>query len=284
MERTPPSSCKATHSSSDSNINILKDTEFNPAFVPNTQRQKRQRTDEDRSDNEFTIFQETIMSMLTNWKAEQNQTLIKLVDDSSEVNARTTKIQESNREIEKSLEFLSKKYDDIERKISDYEQRRKDDRALIKSLEKHCTTLQSKLDTINQDLNSKEQWARSKNIEIKGVPQNDKENLLDLVCMIGERVNFPITKSQLDFVTRVQSRDPNQTKSIIACFNNKYIKEDFIAAARLSNKQSPLIPSVLGLKGTQKIYVNDHLTGANKDLLSKAKKIAKEKGFQFVWV
>ncbi|KAL4714499.1 hypothetical protein ACJJTC_017562 [Scirpophaga incertulas] len=70
------------------------------------------------------------------------------------------------------------------------------------------------------------------------------------------------------------------TKAILVYFINKYAKEDFVAAAR----QKRLSPTDIGLPGSHRIYINDHLTSSNKQLLSKAKTLARENGFQFVWV
>lgn len=52
----------------------------------------------------------------------------------------------------------------------------------------------------------------------------------------------------------------------------------------VDKKTSPLTVSQLGLSGNQKVFINDHLTAKNKNLLSKAKKTAAEMNFQYVWV
>lgn len=144
--------------------------------------------------------------------------------------------------------------------------------------------MKSQVEKIVIDLNEKEQWDRMNNIELKGIPQNKNENLLDLVCSLGNKIQYPLSKTQLNFATRVQTRDPDHIKPVIVCFNNRYVKEDFIAAARAAIKTSPILPSQLGLQGRSNIYVNDHLTIQNKTLLTNAKKLGKEQGFQYTWV
>ncbi|KAJ2937329.1 hypothetical protein O0L34_g17641 [Tuta absoluta] len=143
--------------------------------------------------------------------------------------------------------------------------------------------IQTRLDAIEDGLNEKEQWSRMSNVEIKGVPQSKNENLFDVVTTIGKLIQFPIQKMQLNFVTRIPTRDSKQTKPIIVCFNNRYVKEDFIAAARITMKKSPITASALGFTGNDRIFVNDHLTFRNKTLLTKAKKVKEEKGFQYLW-
>lgn len=63
--------------------------------------------------------------------------------------------------------------------------------------------------------------------------------------------------------------------------HNRYLRDDFITAAK---KYKALSTSDLGLNGNTKIFVNDHLTVENKQLLNKAKLLAREKDFAYVWV
>lgn len=145
-------------------------------------------------------------------------------------------------------------------------------------------TFQLKIESLERESHEQEQWSRMNNIEIKGVSLVKNENLFDIVSKIGSKICYPIDKTKLNFITRVPTRDPNQCKPIIACFQNRYVKEDFIAAARACNKLKPLTQSDLGLKGNQKVFVNDHLTIQNKNLLTKAKSLKAERGFRYLWV
>lgn len=146
------------------------------------------------------------------------------------------------------------------------------------------TTLQLKVESLERESQEQEQWSRMNNIEIKGVSLVKNENLFDIVSKIGSKICHPIDKTKLNFITRIPTRDPNQCKPIIACFQNRYVKENFIAAARAYNKSNPLTLSDLGLKGNQKVFVNDHLTIQNKNLLTKAKSLKMERGFRYLWV
>lgn len=94
-------------------------------------------------------------------------------------------------------------------------------------------------------------------------------------------VECPVKKEDINFITRVPSGKPNAPKPIIMCFNNRYLKEEFTAASR---KLKAANPDLLGFPNGGPIYINDHLTVQNKNLLSKAKALAKESNFQFFWV
>lgn len=153
----------------------------------------------------------------------------------------------------------------------------------LTKVEESQESVKARSSSLEDDLNAKDQWMRMNNAEIKGVPMTDKENLLDIVISIGAKIMFPITKDKINYVTRVPTRNNSGSgpKPIIVSFVNRYIKEDYVAASRLLKT---LCPSDINLRGTSRIYVNDHLTVQNKMLLNKAKSLAKENNFQFVWV
>ncbi|CAH4033181.1 unnamed protein product [Pieris brassicae] len=69
--------------------------------------------------------------------------------------------------------------------------------------------LENRVELIEKDSDLAEQWHRRNNIEVKGIPQTANENLLDLLINIGSKVNYHMTKQQLNFVARTPSRDTN---------------------------------------------------------------------------
>lgn len=156
--------------------------------------------------------------------------------------------------------------------------------AEIEKVQSQVAQLQIRLDGLEEDQNNKDQWSRINNIEIKGVPQTSNENLFDIVTKISAKVNYPISKNHINFITRVPTSEKDRIKPIIVCFCQRYVKEDFVAAARHEMKTSIITPAKIGLNGNQKIFVNDHLTIRNKMLLSKTKRSAAEAGFRYVWV
>lgn len=152
---------------------------------------------------------------------------------------------------------------------------------VVENFKDELSSLKSRVGALEEEMHTKEQWLRTNNVEIKGVPQKATENLFDIVGKIGNLVMYPVAKQNINFVTRIPSRGrASNAKSILVSFINKYTKEDFVAAAR----QKSFTPADIGLQGSHKIYVNDHLTTRNKQLLTKAKALARENNIQYVWV
>lgn len=179
---------------------------------------------------------------------------------------------------------LNQQFNDVVKefatKIQDMEQRI----TQMEVVHNQVDNIQLRLDKLEEESDRKDQWSRMNNIEIKGLPQSNNENLFDLISKIGTKIKYQISKTQINFVTRVPSQQKDNIKPIIVRFCNRYAKEDFVAAARYESKTSPLTTNHMGLPGNHKIYINDHLTLKNKNLLSKTKKLAAEKDFRYVWV
>lgn len=172
---------------------------------------------------------------------------------------------------------LKSKTEDIHLRINDVECR------VVRMEERHveAAEVDDRLSRLEEASESREQWLRSNNVEIKGVPQTKDENLFDIISKVGTTIGFAIQRDRINFVTRVPSRDENKMKSIIICFIHRYDKENFVAAGRTVKNMSL---AVIGMQGHGSVFVNDHLTVEQKQLLNSAKLLVKEKEFEFIWV
>ncbi|CAG9132768.1 unnamed protein product [Plutella xylostella] len=147
--------------------------------------------------------------------------LSKLISDVNE-------LKMNMQEVIKSCEFSSRKIEDFEFKLVGVNDRL----SALEDTREVANCTQSVVDALQQELNEKEQWSRLNNVEIKGIPLKNNENLFDVVDSLGKHLKLPIPKTQINFISRVpvyKSKD----KSILLGFVNRYAKEDFIAAARL---------------------------------------------------
>lgn len=154
----------------------------------------------------------------------------------------------------------------------------------VKSVEETAEAiphLQAKLNSITEELREKDQWARTNNIEVKGIPLKQKENLYEIIFKISTVIEHPINKDDINYIARIPSHYGKKEKSIVVSFHSRYKKEDFVAASR---KSKNLTLSKLGFSGSNNVFVNDHLTAFNKALLNKTKLAAKEANFEYVWV
>lgn len=180
-------------------------------------------------------------------------------------------------ELKSSIEFSHDVVEDLSKRMKALEQ----EVEILKQSKEDINTLKMRIEKVEHQQHENEQRSRMNNIEIKGVPISSSENLFNIVAKIGEIIDYSIPKEQINYIARIPSRAGKQSKNIICSLHNTYIKKDFVAAAK---KKKNLSANDLGLQGTDRIYVNDHLTLENKSLLNKTKVHAKNSGFEYVWV
>ncbi|KAI5634611.1 hypothetical protein NE865_12674 [Phthorimaea operculella] len=181
------------------------------------------------------------------------------------------------KELKKSCEFNDKIVNEHNTKISTLENKVSE----FESLKLHLDAALNEITTLKLDIAEREQRSRLNNVEVKGIPVKQTENLFTIAEELGKAVDFPISKSQINYIARVPTHNPKE-KSIILSFNNRYVKEEFLAAGRA--RKTLTTTNISGYGTVSNIYINDHLTPANKQLLTKAKAACQEKGYQYVWV
>lgn len=179
-------------------------------------------------------------------------------------------------DIKTSLEFVDHKIGALSDKINNME---KDIQHLQKT-KLDVDHLQLRVEKLEQQLKENDQRSRLNNLEIKGVPVSQSENLFTILANIGARIKYVLPKDQINYVARVPMRNDKTNKSIVVAVHSRYVKDEFVAAA----KKCTTTAADLGLQGANRIYVNDHLTLGNKILLNKVKTMAKERGYAFAWV
>lgn len=193
-----------------------------------------------------------------------------LVADVKTIKAELSDLKTSSEYNSAKLEEFGSRLLKVEDSVSEVDQVKESLKVVSKDFE-----------VLKQTLDSKEQWMRLNNVEIKGVPVKSTENLFSIASALGEAVGYAFPKSQINYISRVPTYDPKE-KNIILTFVNRYVKEEFIAAARAKKE---ITASDIGLHDSAKrIYVNDHLTANTKKLLTATKAAAKDKGYQYVWV
>lgn len=93
---------------------------------------------------------------------------------------------------------------------------------------------------VKENHSKNEQWVRRSNIQINGVPQKKGENLIQLIKILAEKANFPLsTDTDIDFITRVATKnDSNDSrpKPIILKLQARYKKDDFLTSLRKLKK------------------------------------------------
>lgn len=206
-------------------------------------------------------------------KVEKAMNLISnLTDNCDLLTASITPLQDS-------VKYLSEQQDTFQKTINNFEQK-------MKKIENDNNILKNKiqiLDSVKNDLNEVEQRARFNNVEIYGIPERKTENLTQIVESISKFLEVEITNNDILFATRIIPRNNTVTKpkSVIVKFNSFMKKDELLNQAR---KNRGLSSKNIGIPGEERqIYINEHLTRQNKNLLNKTRVVCKELGFRYVW-
>lgn len=180
-------------------------------------------------------------------------------------------------DMKSSVEFVQNSFESLNCKVTHLEE----ELGTMKKSKEDIAILKEKVDRLDILYRENEQRSRMNNIEIKGVPVSNTENLFTIVSKIGDVIGCQLTKEQINYIARVPMRSDKNNKHIICSVHNSYVKNNFVAAAK---KHKFLKATDIALPGDNRIYVNDHLTLDNKMLLNKTKARAKERGYEHVWV
>lgn len=121
-----------------------------------------------------------------------------------------------------------------------------------------------------------EQYQRSNNIEVKGVPLEGEPTTI--IKKIGHLVAEEVDERDIDICHRVPTARHDES-NIIVRFVQRSKKNSLLAKAR----KMRLDTKMLGFDDSQPVYVNEHLTRVGKQLLGAAIKKKKEVKWKFVW-
>lgn len=190
-------------------------------------------------------------------------------------------ISKVQKTFEKSLTTFSHLIDDFNKKMKMFETKAKE----IDRISADNKVMRKDLNDLQSYYKNNEQISRVNDVEIVGVPQEDKENLITIIKTIGVALQVPFTEKDIDTVHRVQCFDKKKTKNIIVKFQSRIVKNNIISAARQHNRTNKegFTSNQLNLPGRSPVYINEHLTSERKLLLMSIKKYAKQHNIEFIW-
>ncbi|XP_063382972.1 uncharacterized protein LOC134669382 [Cydia fagiglandana] len=180
-------------------------------------------------------------------------------------------------EVKESCNFTSNKVEEFSARLAEMERKLPE----VEALNSTVQSLTNEVSWLKEELARNDQLMRLNNVEIKGVPVKKNENLYNILDRICSEIDYGVDKNSINYISRVPIQN-SKDKLIVVSFSNRYIKEDFIASARLKKSISA---EDIGFQGvTHRVYVNDHLTPSNKKLLTSTKTQLKQKGYAYIWV
>lgn len=88
--------------------------------------------------------------------------------------------------------------------------------------------------------------------------------------------------------TRKVDKNSNRPRAVVVRLSSIKARDDVLASVikfNKSNKDNKLNSKHLGYGGTvSPVFISEHLSPANKSLHAETRKVARDKGYKFVWV
>lgn len=177
------------------------------------------------------------------------------------------------RTLKESVKFCSDTCDGVKEIGSDVKELRKEMQSLVRSNHE----LRVENEKLSARIDELEQYQRLNNLELKGLPLDGDPS--DIVRKIGDAVGESISEADIDICHRVATSKPSQ-KNIIVRFVSRSKRNTVLT----KSKKKRIDTTSLGLPGpTTAVYVNEHLTRKNKQLLGAAIARKREVRWRFVW-
>lgn len=277
-QRTPPKPHDLSPSTTEQNLNKMDSDVINSPTNVTLRNMKRPRLLDDCSLENFSSFQDEMMSMMNQLRVSQNNRLDKLEKYMISIQEQNKGIQKTNLDIEHSVSHLSINVKAVEDKIDQLELERK-------QIHSHISALEEKLDSL--EISSLKTFT-----EVRNVPkiQNEKKpDLFSYVMNLSKTVNYlGITENDIRDVARVPSKKDSSSSSVTIEFTNTLTKLSFQEAVKKYNqsKQQPhqLNSTNMGIQTSkQPIYISELLTAKMKRLLFLTRDFAKTAEYKFVW-
>lgn len=148
-------------------------------------------------------------------------------------------------------------------------------------LENSTGELQEEVWTLRQQLRDAEQYQRSANIEIVGMPQTKEEDIYNCLEHIAAALGVTYSREEISIAHRLRlySKKRHIHPPIICQFVSRRAKGTWMSAVRA--KRDLDAREVNNSLPSSRVFLNDHLTGDNKALLGRARRLLKEKKIHF---
>lgn len=182
--------------------------------------------------------------------------------------------------LRQSINFMNEQFEQFRVELGETKKELAAVRAENHAIKSENSRLVKNIKEIKQELTAQQQYSRQNNLEIKGVPVMEGENLVSTMQQLASYLKVEIKETDIDVVHRVPSRNAS-TPNIIVRFLSRAVKDNVLKTA----KKQRLNTTALGFQGiASPVYINEHLCPANKELLTAALKTKREKNWKYTWV
>lgn len=213
------------------------------------------------------LTKEFLVSVLEDFKRE---VFAEFKDHSSRFDKFENSLQFLSDQVDRSnklIEGVKKEYTDVKKENS---------RILLENQQ-----LKESVSDLKDRLRTLEQYSRRANLEISGVPETANENTLGLLQDIGKSIGQVVEAGDVTAAHRVPSFNKKRASSLVVQFLYRSQRDAWLSSYK--RKKTLNASEVNHAFPNERVYINEHLSPENKQLLSQVKKRCRELNIKYVW-
>lgn len=148
--------------------------------------------------------------------------------------------------------------------------------------------LEATIAQLRQDLDDRDQELLLNDIEISGLPEESGENVTHLVSACAAKLGVTVDERDIVSCVRVGGWSPRagsegepRPRNIAVRLARRAARDQFLRAARV---RRTITSEGMGLRSEpRRLYVNERLTRSNRVLFGRARSLARQFNWQYVW-
>ena len=174
-------------------------------------------------------------------------------------------MKKENQKLKDTMKAVNEKNNELEKKVDQLENK-------LQSSVEQGNILEKKLEEATKMHDNLEQYSRKFNLEIYGIPEQEREDTEEIVLNLAKRLNVNLEPEDIDIAHRMKKGN-TRPRPIIVRFTNYYSRN------RLYKNRKKLRRANFEdlIEGAHKIYINENLTALRSQLF---KKVREKKGSQ----
>jgi len=223
---------------------------------------------------------ESKLDLLLKDMAEVKRNNKQFTTDVSEIKA---DLKQFKQDITSSIDMCFGKIEDVNKDVEVNKKLLDQQKEVIDSLTSTVSVLEKRVFSLQQVVETTNQYSRSNCLEIHGVPETKSENIMDVVKGVARVLNFNLKEEMIDAVHRLSKNvnKPEAPRGIIIKFCRRIDMEALRNKTRVKNGFSA---AELGLQSESKVYVNLSLTPYVRMLWNEVRAFKVKHNFKYAWI
>ncbi|XP_063821186.1 uncharacterized protein LOC135071323 [Ostrinia nubilalis] len=211
----------------------------------------------------------------------QNDTVADLKEYFSKlIHSQTESLRSTISELTDTIKKQNNRIEQLESRVHELESGRNDISAI--------TSLEKRIEDLQTEIGDRDQALLSNDVEISGCPEQAGENSTHIVIALARKIGVELDEKDLVAVERagpprLAPRDgaPARPRPLAVRLTRRATRDALLRAARV---RRAVTTEGLSLAGPPRpFYINERLTKHHRQLFQKARELARNHNFKYVW-